>query len=165
MHTINNALLPCPFHACPPFPSMSGACHIPFSLSQSNINLRPAFCVNEYQRGHYCKTHLFGRLLQFVYLALRKQQFTVALCLMVVIRTEEIRRNVHAFHPYLSVVYIAITVNKRGFSQAYGFYLRTCQHYTGSKRLNKKYSNEAFLLRMFTGLFFLKSSSSLFIIK
>ena len=108
------------------------------TLAKSNVHLGTPVLIDEYQKRHNGVTRLFGSRSQLGNLALRKQQFAVALQFMVVVGTIEIGRDIHALHPQFAIDDGAIGVNQRSLTQTDALDFRTRKDNASSELLDKE---------------------------
>ena len=98
------------------------------TLAEGDIHLGATFVVDEYQRGHDGVTRLLGGTLEGANLFLRQQQFAIALHLVVVVRSVEVRTYTHALHPQLTIDHSAVGVYQTGLTQSDTLNLCTREH-------------------------------------
>ena len=98
------------------------------TLTEGNIHLRTTFLIDEYQQGYDGIARLLRGTGQLTDLTFGEQQLTVALHIMVVVGTIEIRANVHTLYPQLTIDDGAIGIHQTGLAQTDTLDLRTRQH-------------------------------------
>ena len=86
------------------------------TLAEGDVHLSPALVVDEYEGWHDGEARLLAVVLQSAQLALGEEQLAVAASLVVAKRTIEIRRYVHALHPELPLVEVAVAVHERSLA-------------------------------------------------
>ena len=87
--------------------------------------------VNKQKSGDDGETRTFDGLLQATYLSAIQEELTVAPGSMVVIRSIEVRRDIHVLDPYFAMENDAISVHQTGLAEADALDFRPCQYQPG----------------------------------
>lgn len=86
------------------------------ALTECNLEFGQPFLVDEEFQWHDGLAGILDRIQQLAQLALGEQQFAVAFRLVVIVRPESVRGDVHSFHPQLAVNERAVRVSQSCFA-------------------------------------------------
>ena len=116
------------------------------TLAEGNVHLGTSLVIDEDEYRNDGEARLLAVFFQTAQFTLGEQQLAVAACFVVAEGAVEIRRDVHALHPELALVEVAVAIHQRRLAAADGLNLSTREHDARGVSVNEEVLERSLLV-------------------